>query len=153
MVHAGITGVIRAAESIASGRVHLDNPDSVEDRFGQDVLGAMGEIAAAKFGKAYWSASFNTFRSAPDIEDARGPVEVRTTRRHTNKLRLHHNDAPQLIVVSVTGSPPDMWIRGWIRAGDWMRPEYRDPNRGRGWFVPQALLNPFPILWPEPVWL
>lgn len=105
------------------------------------VVGACGEIAAAKFLGIYFPASFDTFGA-----DLPG-WEVRTRSDHGSDLVVTKHDSDETRYVLVTGQPPRMWVRGWLAAGEAKRPEWLAPHRPDPnnplWFAPQSALHWF----------
>jgi hypothetical protein len=112
------------------------------ERITQEITGACGELAVAKFLGKYWSPSVNTFHSFPDIEPN---IEVRSTVLTTGCLPVRDNDADDRYYFLAVGTPPTMTVVGYIRGSDAKRQQWlRDPNGYRpAYFVPQeALLQP-----------
>lgn len=135
-------GVLRFA---ASNLAQLNPATTYErgwlERLADEIVGACGERAWCKYRQTYWDASVNTFHRVPD---APGSVEVRSTRRGDGCLILRDNDAPERWYVLVTGEPPTLTIRGYIRGADARTPRFqRNPHGHRpAYFVPQAALRP-----------
>lgn len=102
-------------------------------------MGAVGELAFAKYREIPWDESVDTYHGTPDV----GGVEVRATTYEDGHLVIRDNDADDRIFVLVTGSAPEVEIRGWIRGADAKRDEFlRDPHGYRqAWFVPQDALG------------
>lgn len=88
-----------------------------------------------------WSRSFNTFHAEADVGE---DVDLRATDRADGRLILQVKDHPYRWFVLVTGNPPNMFLRGFIRGWDAMQDEwYRNPQGyGAAWFVPQSALIP-----------
>jgi hypothetical protein len=108
-------------------------------RLHDDTLGACAELAVAKWLGIQWSRSVGTYHIEADVGE---DVDVRCTDRDNGSLILRENDQPYRTFVLVTGNPPNMSLRGYIRGEDGMRPHWwRDPNSyGGAWFVPQDAL-------------
>lgn len=138
---------MRFATQVACARqienLHKERPDAhgaVADRGWQvHIEGALGEMAFAKWRNRFWSGSLGDLRAA-DV----GPVQIRTTVKHTNCLLLHKEDPDDAPFVLVTGAGPTFVLRGWIYGREGKRPEFwRDPVGGRpAFFVPQRALRP-----------
>lgn len=136
-----------------SNRNRLDHATTYQrtwlERIVDDILGASGERAWCKWRGTYWDGSVDTFHRTPDTH---GNVEIRTTQRDDGSLILRDNDDPTRWYVLVTGQPPTLTVRGYIKGTNGRRPEYeRNPNGHRlAWFVPQTALTPFTIANPIP---
>lgn len=119
---------------------------SYKERLIKDIVGVCGEVAVAKAAGLYWSPTVNTFHGKPDIEPN---LEVRTTenpaRADSDCLIVRDNDPDERVYIMVTGEPPVMTIRGWIRGSDAKKDCYlRNPGgHRRAWFVPQEDLKTF----------
>ena len=111
------------------------------ERLIEEVIGACGERAWASYSDSYWTGSVDTFHDTPDI----GAWEVRSTARSDGCLIIRQNDPPERRYVLVTGEPPTMVIRGWLRGDEARRTEFaRNPGGHRdAWFVPQSALHSF----------
>jgi len=106
------------------------------DPEGTDVLGAAAELVVANFLGVEWRAALTVERDV-DVEG----YHVRATRYATGRLRIHPDDSG--IFILVTGTVPNLMIRGCHRAESCKRPEFWDePQPGRpAWFVPQSELH------------
>jgi len=139
LLQAAVTGVLRRIESMKLG---LQDAHGYEDTGGwdDDIEGAAGEMAFAKYRDRYWSFHVNTFMGG-DV----GRVHVRTCRRKDASLIIRNGDPDDELYVLVIGKSPVYKIVGWIlgrdsRKGEWVRA----PNgRAPAWFVPQSVLNAF----------
>jgi hypothetical protein len=112
-------------------------------RMHEEIVGACGELAFCKATGRYFTPSVNTFHGVADVDKK---IEVRSTDRDDGSLIIRDNDNPQRWYVLVTGSPPKMTVRGFIKGGKARRDEWvRDPHGYRkAWFVPQNALSPLP---------
>jgi hypothetical protein len=134
----------RVVECIESGL----QPDYWLDRKGRtwaerlvtDIQGVVGEVTVCKGRNRYFSPTVNTFHGVPDVD---GNIEVRCTNLDNGSLIIRANDDPNRWYVLVTGEPPNMCIRGYIRGVDARRDEWlRNPNDHQpAWFVPQSALK------------
>jgi hypothetical protein len=114
---------------------------SLTTRLHDDVLGACAELAVAKWLGVQWSRSVDTFHSEADVGE---DVDVRCTTNDNGSLIMRDNDQPWRWMVLVSGTPPVLSLRGYVRGSDAMTPQYWcNPHGYRGaWFVPQSDLLP-----------
>jgi hypothetical protein len=110
-------------------------------RLEDETLGACGELALALALGKPWAGTVGTFHDEPDVSG----LDVRTTTREDGSLIIGSRDPVDRYVVLVTGQPPTLTIRGYLKAADARRAEWvRDPGGlGPAWFVPQSALHPF----------
>jgi hypothetical protein len=112
-----------------------------------NIVGALGELTVAKALGREW---------APNVggnDSATGDVAGLHVRASVARMRLpiREGDPDAGAFVFVTGEPPELVIRGWMRAGDAKaHPEWRDrgPFTGnvRTWGVPAGELEPWASL-------
>jgi hypothetical protein len=112
---------------------------SKESSLDSHILGAMGEIAAAKAMGIYPGFTINNF----DGPDMGIDIQVRTSRR--DKLIIAPHDKADQKYVLVTGNAPNMNVVGWIWGNDakddiWMFDPHN--NRPPAYFVPSEALYP-----------
>lgn len=114
-------------------RTHLE-------RITQEITGACGELAVARFLRRYWTPSVNTFHAVADIEPN---IEVRSTVLEHGCLPVRNNDPDDRYYFLVVGEPPTMRIVGYIAGSDAKQSQWlKDPNGYRpAYFVPQAALQ------------
>ena len=112
----------------------------LQTRLKDEIVGAAGELAVARFLGIDQELGINTFHTVPDVG---GNIEVRTTTREDGRLVVRNNDSPSRLYVLVTGTPPEMVIRGAIMGADARRPEWlwNPHNNVPSWFVPQSALE------------
>jgi hypothetical protein len=107
-----------------------------------NVVGAQGEMAAAKALGIYWPASVNAGKEEPDFGDN---WQVRTLASHHYDLIVRDNDRDDHRYLLVTGDGPEFVVHGWILGVDAKNPEWRrdrgDRNAPAFW-VPQTELIP-----------
>jgi hypothetical protein len=105
-----------------------------------DIEGACAELAYAKAMGKFWDGSINTFKD-PDV----GDVQVRSTRYNNGCLILRKTDSPDDWYVLLTGWCGEYIIRGHIKGGHGMLPEYWKTHEGEphrdAYFVPQSKLT------------
>jgi hypothetical protein len=111
-----------------------------------DVLGSLGELAAAKALNRYWTGAGTTHYDDKDL----GYLQVRTTdvpggclliRPHEEKLPTIH--MPWVLVIQHALDRYE--LAGWIVGRDGLRREYfgSPNNRQAAYWVPQAQLRGF----------
>ena len=137
MMQAGLVGLMRGVGSIKAGKHHRFGADP-ENGWSLNIEGAMGEMAAAKVMRRYWSGAVNTY----DHDDLDG-IEVRTAFKHSHSLILHPTDPDDLPFVLVTGMNGEYKVQGFILAKNGKQQQFwRDPCGGRpAFFVPQSALQ------------
>jgi len=112
-----------------------------EERIEQETGGTAAEYACRKLLGAELELPFDTFHHVPDIEP---DWEVRQTGYENGHLIVRNNDPGDRRYILVTGTPPDLVIRGWIWGHEAKQKRFsRNPGGYRkSWFVPQAELHP-----------
>lgn len=103
------------------------------------IMGAIGEIAAAKAIGIYPGFTVNNFDGA-DLGD---DIQVRACRE--GRLIVADKDRGDHKYVLVVGHPPEMNVVGWMWGSDAKRSEWLfDPknNRPPAYFVPHEKLHP-----------
>jgi hypothetical protein len=141
MQMAGSVGLSRGIESISAGNKQAHGCSG--DGWGQNIEGAYGELAFAKFINRYWSGSVNTFKDGGDV----GDIQVRTRSKHHYDLIVRDGDRDNDIFVLVTGLAPSYLIRGWIKGIEAKRMDdciKAYGGRPSAWFVPADRLKPVP---------
>lgn len=105
------------------------------------IEGACGEVAVAKAMGRYWGGSVNTFKAQGDLDSV--GWEIRTRAEHSYDLIIRDDDQDDRVFVLVTGKAPNYVVRGWIKAGDAKREEWRKNYGGHqpAYFVPQSELR------------
>jgi hypothetical protein len=134
--------VERMRASAKRGLCHANvRQRSLTTRLYNDLLGTSAELAVARWLGVEWSRSVNTFHGEADVGE---DVDVRATDRDDGRLILREKDQPYRWFVLVTGNPPNIFLRGFIRGWDARQDEwYRNPQGyGAAWFVPQSALIP-----------
>jgi hypothetical protein len=116
---------------------------SVITRLADEIRGAASELAVARWLGIEWSRSVNTFHCEADVGE---DVDVRCTERSAGQLILRGTDHPYRQFVLVTGTAPNLLLRGHIRGEEAMLPRYAaNPHDwGQAWFIPQWALEPIP---------
>lgn len=138
MAIATMVGKARRADSLRRGL----SPKSGYDRADPeavDIQGAAGEMASAKGLNYYWEAPVGNFK-LPDVDE----YQVRHTWYDKGRLIIRDNDKLGEYYILVTGIPPILELRGWIRGTEAAQhPEWLDGYGGRKdqWFCPQQFLH------------
>jgi hypothetical protein len=138
MVMASQIGLERKLLAIEHG--HKDNHGFEGPGWNEDIEGACGEMAVAKYLGVYWAGGMGDEFKSPDLGDK---IQIRTTPRHDGSLIVRKDAKDEHIYVLVTGEAPNFFLRGFISAADAKRDEFvRAPNgRPPAWFVPQYALS------------
>ena len=141
----------RQIQSRAHGmrpKAQQKDDDTAED----GALGALGEMAFARFANAYWSAV-----ESKEAEDVGFRWEVRTRRVHSWDLIVRPGDSLErpYVLVTADNAPGErnFCIRGWINGEDTQNREWlrtRTPGRDPCYFVPQSALTAFDERFPFP---
>jgi hypothetical protein len=129
-----------------------------EDCWGNNIEGACGECAVAKWLGLYWDGTVGSL-GGHDV----GPFQVRTARKHSHSLILHKGnrrdrslimpvprDADDKKFILVTGLAPHFWIRGWCLGRDGKHERFWEDRARKNrpaYFVPQDFLQPLDTLW------
>lgn len=151
ILSAGLVGIMRTANAIASGRrLEIGRTDLAFDR---SVEGALGEYALA----AWLDVAYRPEVREPDTD--RGDVarhQVRTTTLATGSLIVRENDpetfAYVLVILSVRRNALIASLPGWIDGREAKDKRYwRDRGSAPGihrsaFFVPQSALRPLDTL-------
>jgi hypothetical protein len=111
------------------------------ERLGDEVRGALGEIAWAKHRNQFFCGSCGTFHHEPDVQG----VEVRSMRRPNDSLIVRSNDVAERPFVLSYATGEKVSFMGWIYAKDGMIDKFKKAPRGgnEAWFIPQRALNDF----------
>lgn len=134
-------GMRRFASSAAKGHNHASTYErTFYTRLEEETVGAVGEYAFCKHLGYTWDESVDTFHSVPDVSTQ---FEIRATRREDGRLIVRDNDPDDRAYVLVTGTAPDLEIRGWMWGREAKQPQFlSNPNGHRqAWFVPQGNLR------------
>lgn len=164
MAHPGVEVVLTIADWLRAMRAALErvyrstvqglNHATVsqrthERRAEHDFIGAVGEIAVAKWlGLDAWRPLVDVFH---DRADCGLDVEVRATTFEDGCLILRDNDPPERSYVLATvrlEHPARVVLRGWALGRDVQVDAYkRNPHEFRpAWFMPQSALRPMATL-------
>lgn len=142
--HAGVS--VGLQRLIASTALRLDHHSSGVrrtwlERLGDDVRGALAELAWAKHRGEFYCGSCNTFHDEPDVHG----VEIRSMRRPNDSLLIRSNDDPSRPYVLTHANGQKVSFVGWAWGKDAMRDEWlRAPRGGKpAWFMPQSSLRSF----------
>lgn len=139
---------IGMAKFIADWRISESKKKNLKERFKEPMdddhnrdinyLGAMGEVAVAKYLNQYWGGTVNTFHSVADVGI---DVEVRASRKMKQDLIVRKNDREDSFYFLVIQLSEETYkIAGFIKGSDAKQEEYyMSPNsRPKAYFVPQS---------------
>lgn len=115
---AAYEGANRQIENVLAGRKDAYGFDG--DRFEAHILGCMGELAYAKAKSRYWSGAGLGYADGEDV----GHIQIRTRPKHEYELFVREADPDNAWFVLVTGQPPTLRIRGYIKGADAKRQEW-----------------------------
>ena len=112
---------------------------SMVERVSEELVGAAGEMAVAKWRGKFFLPHLNTFHKVADC----GGVEVRSTSHASGHLILRDNDpADRRYVLAIVGRD-GVTLAGWIQGREGRQPEWRRASRTSdrpAWWVPQESL-------------
>ena len=113
---------------------------SMVERVSEEITGAAGEVAVAKWRGRFFIPSINTFHRVPDCMEN---VEVRSTTRSDGHLIVRDNDDPgRRYVLAVVST--DVTLAGWVNGSEAQRQEWRRASQRsdrQAWWVPQNKLR------------
>jgi hypothetical protein len=106
------------------------------------ILGAAGELAAAKALGMFWPGHVNQYKSVADILPN---VEVRHRTKPEYDLIVREDDDPSRIYVMTQAEKldlPKIEVVGWIKGADAKKPEWLQHHGGwkPAYFVPRCFL-------------
>lgn len=143
---AAVIAARRQHDATRLGMSHTKNlNNSLESTWGWHVVGALGEIAAAKALGVYAGGESGTIKGA-DLWLNGAPVQVRASTK-IRGLRIRPNDNDEHIYVAlVLESPWIVWeILGWMYGAEAKSPQWHHPANavgGESWLVPAECLTP-----------
>lgn len=106
-----------------------------DDAWRHHIIGAGGELAAAKYFGVFYAGHVNTFKKADLFQH----IEVKTT-KYLNGYLVFPEDTPRdRVLVLVTGNIPLFYVRGYITARTGKKHAAK-LERGNYW-VPQDKLS------------
>ena len=136
-----VVGMRRFVSSSVKGHNHASTYErTFYARLEEETVGAVGEYAFCKYHGYTWEESVDTFHSVPDVGTK---FEVRATRRDDGCLIVRENDPEDRVYILVTGTAPEVVIRGWVWGREAKQPQFlKNPSGYRpAWFVPQGNLR------------
>lgn len=114
------------------------NGSRFEGALARHTLGALGELAFAKYDNKFWSPVDTSTMFSGDV----GSVEVRSVDwedKPVDKLRrlyIKRDDPDERRFVLAVVRIPTVWLRGWYVARDAKRHDWEeDPQGGRPFFL------------------
>lgn len=139
--HALTTGYTRWSESVRKGRKDRLNTKTWLEGLNIHVLGALGELAAARALNVFAPLRVNQFSGGlPDIPP---DWEVRYRSKAEYDLIVRDRDDDERRFILVRGEPPMIDVVGWMYGKDAKRAEWRKNYKGLGgaYFVPAEALT------------
>jgi len=136
-VHIGAhVGIMREIQDREQNLVNIAQAEA-EGGWERHVVGALGEMAFAKWVGIFWSGSLGDYR-ADDV----GPYQVRAIVKERHSLIIRPVDKDDKKFILVWDQTPKYFLMGWQWAGNIKRQVFvREPNgRDPAFFVPQAAL-------------
>ena len=139
-IEAAIAG-LRCRWRAELGKYGKKHGQDKEMAYRDDIEGACGERAVAKYLEVPWNPDINAFKN-PDVSG----YQVRTTTWHSGKLLLRPGDPSEHIYILVTGEFPTYVIRGWLTGAQAKQERFLsdggNPQRPPCYLVKQCYLNP-----------
>lgn len=141
---------IEMAKFVANSRISHSREMNLKERFHDsnmtdeknleiNTLGALGEIAVAKYLNQYFGGTVNTFKGVSDVGLN---VEVRATTLKNKDLIIRDNDTKNAYYFLVQQVHENLYkIQGFLYGMDAVQDKYckaPNPNRPRAFFVPQS---------------
>lgn len=137
-ITAASIGIRRQIAAVAKGRDPGTRPEN--EGWSAHVVGALGELAYAKWRKVYWPATVGR----PDYDGDVGDAEVRSTERVNGRLLLKTADPEDRAYILVVVQNCQCIIHGWLWGHEAKKPDYWDATMPSPCFaVPQRDLHPF----------
>lgn len=134
----GLVGTLRRVISTQNG--YDKNKHAEISDWQTDCDGACAEMAVAKFYRAYWTPTVNTFKS-PDLP---GRIQVRSTTYTDGCLIIRPNDKIKAeIFILVITKIPHMLLVGMMHCGDAKQKCHWLPQK-KSWWVRQKYLLDLP---------
>lgn len=142
MVIAGQVGITRSVTSIKNCVQDL-NGIRDDERYGMDVIGALGEMAFCKAMNIYWAGTVKNFHGG----DVGSNIQIRTSFVQGNRLIVRKNDKNTDVFVLVIGKENKYNVIGWIMGSEaknkkWLSDPTALSDRIPAYFVPQSELYP-----------
>ena len=131
-----MVGITREAQDREEKKINSAQAKA-EGGWDRHVMGALGEMAFAKWANIFWSGSLGDYH-ADDV----GPYQVRAIYGERHRLIIRPGDKDNKKFILVWDQTPKYFLMGWQWAGNikrkvfWENPNGRDP----AFFVPQTAL-------------
>lgn len=141
---AGQAGIMRRVQSLKLGWTEISVS---ENPWGNEVMGAIAELAVAKYYNVYWASAVG-HPGEPDI----GPYQVRSKAAPHHRLIVHKKALDTDVYISALVEPPRVTLCGWLMGYEAKDPRWwRDmpPPKASAFFVPDSSLHPMADL-PNP---
>lgn len=138
-------GVQRNVSAMQRNASPSHNRDKARPAWDENIEGAAGELAVAKYFGCRWDGNFGNFKAA-DVHN----IEVRTTAWPNGKLIVHPSDPDDRRFILATGIAPRFTLVGWMTGRQAKQKRWwGELTKGRPAFnVPQAELKELPARHP-----
>ena len=143
MYVAAMVGVRRRLSSMSAGFLERNGAASasIAEAWYYNIVGAQGEMAAAKALGVYWPSSIGAEKADPDMPP---DWQVRTMGKSTYDLIVRKDDIDSHKYLLVTGTGPEFLVHGWIYGKDAKKEEWYGDRGGRNapcFWVPKSALK------------
>ncbi len=120
---------------------------SDQQKLDNDIAGAVGELAAAKYLNLVHHALVIPDKVVGSV-DLPPNIDVKCPRGHNRRLIVYLNDNPNKIFVLATYEQKEVWLHGWTYGHQVMKDHFiKDPVGGRpAYFVDSHALQPMQLL-------
>lgn len=138
MLAGSLVGVARQTQALDEG-LKSRGFMPASKQWGIHIIGALGEMAAAKALDVYFGSTVGTFHDQPDLKG----LEVRTRSKHSYDLLVRPDDADDVPYVLVTGTGPEFHVWGWMTGAECKQDRWSKThgNRPPAFFVPKEHLH------------
>jgi hypothetical protein len=137
---AAAIGVEKSIRAIRHGLQHRWGTPEDASMWHNNIEGAMGEIAVAKYRGIYWGGSLDSFLTLPDVGTN---LLVRTRSKPIYQLFVRQHELhDNMIYVLVRGRCPNYEVIGYINGAAVKMPEYWDSS-WNAYLIPDEVLNDF----------
>jgi hypothetical protein len=137
---AAYTGVERNLHALSKNLVNLYGATERKTEWQNDVVGAIGEYALAKFLNVYWNPAIDT--NLNDLPGDVGMYQVRSTGWPNGCLLMHPSDNDQAPFILAVVEGNTVTLKGWLYGYEGKAVgEIKDPKTNTYW-VSQDNLHP-----------
>lgn len=141
MIFAAQGAVIRNIDALLQGRQAIFG-DPQNELWVRNIVGTLGECAAAKYLNRYWTPVYERPTGVADIGRR---SEVRSSTNPNAPLRVYERDHDAHAYLLVLVAAPKFTLVGWLWGREAKQPRFEVPKRDatdRTWCVPQSELRP-----------